>query len=534
MKNKLPLICVLAASLAAPAVWLATVVPAEGLNFPSDDAWIHQVFARNLARSGILAYNPGERSAGVTAPFWAFLMSEIHFFRLPVVPTAIAFTIATHVFWALAIYWLVVGVWPNRSKWWAFAAAALFNLFGPVVWYSLSGMETSLFFGLATLAFAAYGQGRYGLAGGAASAAVPVRPEGALVLALVGAAFLLRLKKEKRRPHIKEVFAFAVLPAVFVIPFVIQNFLANGTPLPTTYFGRQWLYRGASGDYGLISWKGPAVMAFYWYRYLHIWTLSVHDLSTTASIITDPAILGQVGFWVAAVLFIRRKLPVSFALFFLWVILHNLVYGLFLPNFGTAGRYEGCNFAFVAVLSIYGAGVIYDLLRGQALRVLPFIFLAGLTVTAFGSYLAWRPMYADNIYHITNVHEAAGKWVAANLPRRARVAAFDIGAFGYYADRYIIDIGGLLKKDAARHLKEKTVISYLRQERADYVAMMEADTVDVKPLAERFGFYRDDAETFRLTPVKTFELPIARRRWLTLTAIAYPIMTIYKIDYLER
>ena len=54
-------------------------------------------------------------------------------------------------------------------------------------------------------------------------------------------------------------------------------------------------------------------------------------------------------------------------------------------------------------------------------------------------------MYADNIHHITTVHECAGKWVAQNLPEEARVAAFDIGVFGYYADRYIIDLGGLLK-----------------------------------------------------------------------------------------
>lgn len=79
----LPLAVVLLLGALAPAVWLATVVPNEGLNFPSDDAWIHQVFARNLAREGRFEYNPGERSTGVTGPMWTMLVSETHFFRLP-------------------------------------------------------------------------------------------------------------------------------------------------------------------------------------------------------------------------------------------------------------------------------------------------------------------------------------------------------------------------------------------------------------------------------------------------------------------
>ena len=38
--------------------------------FPVDDAWIHAVYARELARSGMLAYNPGVPATGETA-IWA-------------------------------------------------------------------------------------------------------------------------------------------------------------------------------------------------------------------------------------------------------------------------------------------------------------------------------------------------------------------------------------------------------------------------------------------------------------------------------
>jgi hypothetical protein len=99
----LTLAVVVVAGVAGPAVWLATVIPVEGFNFPSDDAWIHQVFARNIASSGMFAYNPGERSSGVTAPLWTMVMSELRFFRVPVVAGGVAATVLAHVLWMAAI-----------------------------------------------------------------------------------------------------------------------------------------------------------------------------------------------------------------------------------------------------------------------------------------------------------------------------------------------------------------------------------------------------------------------------------------------
>ena len=51
--------------------------------FPLDDAWIHQTYARNLARSGQLAFVPGIPSAGSTAPLWSFLLSLGYLLGVP-------------------------------------------------------------------------------------------------------------------------------------------------------------------------------------------------------------------------------------------------------------------------------------------------------------------------------------------------------------------------------------------------------------------------------------------------------------------
>jgi len=46
------------------AMWYLGTISQFG--FPLDDAWIHQTYARNLGLSGMMAFTPGEPSAGST------------------------------------------------------------------------------------------------------------------------------------------------------------------------------------------------------------------------------------------------------------------------------------------------------------------------------------------------------------------------------------------------------------------------------------------------------------------------------------
>ena len=74
---------VISAPLAAAVCGLAALhiaAPAYlfGQGFPLDDAWIHAVYARELARSGALAYNPGVPATGETSPLWAIVLAVPH------------------------------------------------------------------------------------------------------------------------------------------------------------------------------------------------------------------------------------------------------------------------------------------------------------------------------------------------------------------------------------------------------------------------------------------------------------------------
>src|SRR3954470_5460763 len=59
--------------------------------FPLDDSWIHAVYAREFAHSGILAYNPGIAATGETSPLWALLLAVPHMLAATT-PTAVLLT----------------------------------------------------------------------------------------------------------------------------------------------------------------------------------------------------------------------------------------------------------------------------------------------------------------------------------------------------------------------------------------------------------------------------------------------------------
>ena len=59
-------------------LYLAVSALAAGeLGYPLDDGWIHQVFARNLAETGQMAFNRGEPAAGSTAPLWTVALAFV-------------------------------------------------------------------------------------------------------------------------------------------------------------------------------------------------------------------------------------------------------------------------------------------------------------------------------------------------------------------------------------------------------------------------------------------------------------------------
>lgn len=144
--SKLATLLVLAAALfGVITLLLAAPMYLTQRGFPVDDAWIHAVYARSLAQSGHLAYNPGTPATGETSPLWAGVLALPHLLA-PATAAAVLLTkvlgLALHV--ATALVLRVVLERAAGARWLAVAGAALVAVHPDLLAAAVSGMEVPL------------------------------------------------------------------------------------------------------------------------------------------------------------------------------------------------------------------------------------------------------------------------------------------------------------------------------------------------------------------------------------------------------
>jgi hypothetical protein len=202
--------------------------------FPLDDAWIHAVYARELARSGVLAYNPGVPATGETAPLWAGVLAMAHGLARDT-SAALASTktlgLVLHTLAAMTMaFALSSGAARTDPMPWIGGALAAFH--PDLIAASVSGMEIPL--AALVISVMAIGIVRdkpllVALAGAASALA---RPETA-----VFAVFALAYWAATRPRTALKLFAVAAGGAIAAGAVVgARNFAVSGLPLPATFY----------------------------------------------------------------------------------------------------------------------------------------------------------------------------------------------------------------------------------------------------------------------------------------------------------
>jgi len=203
--------------------------------FPLDDSWIHAVYAREFARTGLLAYNPGVPATGETSPLWALFLAIPH--KLvgsgPGVVMLTKFAgFGLHVAAAVVLGFALRSVlFAGRSA--AIAAAGLVAVHPDLVAASVSGMEVPL----ATLVSAAMVVATFRghawslfLLGAMAFLA---RPETALIACTFP--FLFRVRtRPVQAAGLAAAAGLGGAAALGVLAW--RNLAVSGLPLPATFY----------------------------------------------------------------------------------------------------------------------------------------------------------------------------------------------------------------------------------------------------------------------------------------------------------
>jgi hypothetical protein len=73
-----------------------------------------------------------------------------------------------------------------------------------------------------------------------------------------------------------------------------------------------------------------------------------------------------------------------------------------------------------------------------------------------GCFLWGARFYADDVSFIEEEMVATAKWIAANTPADAVIAAHDIGALGYFDRHRILDLAGLVSPEVVPFIRDET------------------------------------------------------------------------------
>jgi hypothetical protein len=238
----------------AVIVAAAVLVPhARLFDFVTDDAYISFRYARNLALSGELVFNLGERVEGYTNFLWTVILALG--IKLGLGPVALSRFLGV----ALGIGTLAVVVRMSLrlagetcSRWHLMAPLLLAAMGAFACWCS-GGLETQLFTFLVTLGFDLV-LGEVTSGRGYASAAVfafaaMTRPEGAMFFALASLfRFLTNLRRERRvLPRNFELAWLGLFLGLFA-PYFAWRWHYYGWPFPNTFYVKS---SGASGTWKL-------------------------------------------------------------------------------------------------------------------------------------------------------------------------------------------------------------------------------------------------------------------------------------------
>jgi hypothetical protein len=416
------------------------------IGFPLDDAWIHQVFAQNFASHLQWSFRPGELSGGSTGPAWGMILSMIYFLRLP--PLAGTLVLGFLMLWGVSItgYRLVEKIIPDKRLVFLGAGVVLATEWH-IVWAALSGMETILYIIIALVLFdwLLAGEHNWWYPGLIIGFSIWIRPDG---LTLLGPAlFVLILRAYPAKKAIQEGILLLGSMFGFVVLYCLFNWFVAGDFLPNTFYAKQ-------AEYAILQEQS------FLSRYLQLWIQPL----TGIGILLIPSLLLQ------TMTAIKKKEWVILGAI-LWLLGYIGLYAWRLPVTYQHGRYVMPAIPVLYLIGTAGLGsFVYAKGKHFLLRVVQKSWLVSASLVLGIFLVLGGRAYAMDVGVINTNMVRTAKWISTNLDQDVIIAAHDIGALGYYTNRQIIDLAGLITPDVIPFIRDEDQLdSYIKEKKANYL-----------------------------------------------------------------
>ena len=450
------LVLLVVVGFAGAAGYVAYASAAGYPGFPLDDGWIHQTYARNLVQTGAWAYVPGEVSAGSTSPLWTLLLALGYALGAPYRLWAALMGGLSVAAVAWAAGRLSARLFPQVNAGWAAALACALEWH--LLWAGASGMETALFAAVClgvmsgTLGLASDDRPVCWLAWGAlGGAAFLTRPEGLLPLGLAGLALIIARRRDFQRGQLRAAWRGYALAGVgflaMAVPYLVFNWKTTGALLPNTFYAKQAEYREVIAA---VSWP-------------------VRLLRVAGVQFVGGAALLLPGIVAACADLVRRRAWLAF-LPLAWWLATVLLYAFRLPVTYQHGRYV---MPVIPVLIVYGVPGTAMLLK-RAVRPFARVVTRALALAACVVFAAFAVIgagtYLSDVRIIDTEMVDVAHWLRANTPPDALIAVHDIGAVGFFSERRLLDLAGLVSPEVIPFIRDESrLYEYIQQQGASYL-----------------------------------------------------------------
>ncbi len=440
------------AMVLALGLTLVYLLSADVVGLPYDDSYISLTFARNLADYGFLTFNGDTASAGATSLLHVVILAVPIKLGGEPVATSLAVGIACQMALVAAVYLLAWSIF--RDRWTSFLAAVSIGIMGYLALDALNGMETTLFLLMTTAAAAAFFTATswrgYLVAGVLVALSILTRPEGVLFLAAVTLYYVitrdgpvLRMSSDDLRG-----FAMIVLPGVLVlVGLTFYYWATTGTITPGTATAKLFFFHEFEQSY------------------LARYDVALGGVMNFVAPVLPWLILG--GFA------LRRRETVLFALF--WVAIVIMYFVLF-PG-GIWHYWYRYQHVFLPPLAMFGAAGLVSLVRGRTWTMFEIVagiafgvILVGMTVFQYENF---RNRYTYEIRLIEHEQIAVAKFLRDEVPPDVTISTHDIGAIGYFSQREVIDLVGLVNSDVINFHNGRRLREYVDKVQPGYIVVLE-------------------------------------------------------------
>ena len=393
-----------------------------------DDTYIHFVYARNLAESGELSFNRGDPTYGATSPLWVGLLAILY-------KAGVDLIIGCHLLsWISALCSIALVYRLARrtgcSSFTALMAALVMSAEAWFLRWSAVGMETSFALCVTLVALdRAFSAGRGPrnsiLFGFFLFIAVLARPEALLLVPLAFFVILVTRRLDGWSGFLW-LLVFAVLIAGWF--FLIKRH--TGTFFPLTAGAKQGRPVLSAALLGRAIVPIKIIGA----------TLALPCLALLGGLLLGLKTGSPLVYFTSGDRERRGAL-----LLLLWAVGLPAAYVLF--DFQVLSRYL---VPVIPALVVLAFSSIENISRGLRMSVrarnsLIALFTAATIVQNVLFYtIVVIPPTREFSRGLTEVIGGMGQWLARNADPDAVVAAPDIGAVGYYSERRVLDLGGLV------------------------------------------------------------------------------------------